>query len=344
MIGIPEEFSRTTRKLPNKPVRTIALLTSGGDAPGMNAAIRGVVRYALARKIKILGVARGYSGLIEGELYPMDRSSVANIIQRGGTVLKTSRCPEFLKRSGRAEAGRVLTRNDVDALVVIGGDGSFAGAHLLENETRTRVIGIPGTIDNDIAGSDDTIGFDTAINTALDAIDKIRDTANSHDRLFLVEVMGRNSGFLAASVGISGGAETIVLPSKADPRTNQLQHLARSVERGIARGKSSSIIVCAEGPKPGFTQRLAAGLEKRGFSPRVCILGHIQRGGTPTAHDRFLASAMGAVSVEYLIRGFSNCMIGVQAGKLARVPLSAVHSHKKPFPKQIHDLIEVLAT
>lgn len=245
MITIPE-FPKT-RKL-----HSIAVLTSGGDAPGMNAAVRAVVRYAIANGTAVHGIMRGYSGLLENEIVPMKLSSVANIIQRGGTILKTDRCPDFLKKSVRKEASRILTRAGIEGLVVIGGDGSFTGASLLEKETGFRTIGVPGTIDNDIAGTDDTIGFDTAVNTAVEAIDRIRDTASSHGRLFLVEVMGRNSGFIALSTGVAGGAETVVVPEAH----LTLAKIQATIQRGVARGKTSSIIVVAEGPKPGLATRL----------------------------------------------------------------------------------------
>ncbi len=333
MITIPD-FPKT------KKLKSIAVLTSGGDAPGMNAAVRAVVRYAIANGVAVSGIMKGYSGLLEGQIEPMKLSSVANIIQRGGTVLKTDRCPAFLKRSVRKEAANILVRKGIEGLVVIGGDGSFTGASLLEKETGFRTIGVPGTIDNDIAETEDTIGFDTAVNTAIEAIDRIRDTASSHGRLFLVEVMGRNSGFIALSTGIGGGAETIVVPEAA----LTLGKITGAIRRGIARGKTSSIIVVAEGPKPGLATRIANGLAKNGFDPKVCTLGHIQRGGIPTAHDRMLGSVLGAAATAYLVSGKSGGMIGLRENTVAFVPYRDVIGKKKTLPKFAMSLAEILAT
>lgn len=320
--------------------QAIAVLTSGGDAPGMNAAIRAVVRFAIAHGRKVYGVTKGYTGVLEGQIHPMDQSSVANIIQRGGTILKTDRCEAFHKKSVRQEAANILSRKGIGALVVIGGDGSFTGAHLLEEETGFPTIGVPGTIDNDIEGTEDTIGFDSAVNTAIDAIDRIRDTASSHDRIFLVEVMGRNSGFIALSTGIGGGAETIFVPEQKV----SVAEVRKTIERGIKRGKSSSIIVVAEGPKPGLSQKLAHDLEKYGYQPKVCILGHTQRGGTPTAHDRMLASVLGASAVAYLLAGKSDSMVGVRNNEVCLVPFKQVVGHSKHLSKELIRLAQVLAS
>lgn len=333
MLSIPQ-LQRT------RDYKAIAVLTSGGDAPGMNAAIRAVVRYALAQGLEVFGVTKGYSGLIEGEMHPMTASSVANIIQRGGTILKTDRCPAFFKKSVRQEAANLLRRKGIDGLVVIGGDGSFRGAHLLEKETGFPTIGIPGTIDNDVAGTDDTIGFDTAVNTAIDSIDKIRDTASSHDRIFIVEVMGRSSGYIASQVGLGGGAETILVPELKI----SVPEVARTIERGLKRGKSSSIIVMAEGEKPGLSYKVAQALEKRGYSPKVCILGHTQRGGIPTAHDRLIASAMGASAVAYLLAGKSDAMVGIQKSEIKLVPFKGISEIKKKLNLDILELAQILAT
>ncbi len=333
MITIPP--FPTTKKL-----KSIAVLTSGGDAPGMNAAVRAVVRYSIANGVSVSGVYRGYSGLLEGDIEPMKLSSVANIIQRGGTILKTDRCLEFHKASVRKQAAKILRDKGIEGLVVIGGDGSFTGASLLEKETGFKTIGVPGTIDNDIAETDDTIGFDTAVNTAVEAIDRIRDTASSHGRLFLVEVMGRNSGFIALSTGIGGGAETIVVPEAK----LTLSKIQSTIERGMNRGKTSSIIVVAEGPKPGLATRIASGLAKSGFDPKVCTLGHIQRGGIPSAHDRMLGSALGAMATAYLIAGKSGGMIGLQKNTVTYVPYRQIIGKKKTLPKIAMSLAEVLAT
>jgi 6-phosphofructokinase 1 len=333
MLNIPQLTN--TQKL-----KSIAVLTSGGDAPGMNAAIRAVVRYGISQGCMVYGITKGYSGLLEGQIEPLNASSVANIIQRGGTILKTDRCLAFYKKPIRREAANILRRNDIDGLVVIGGDGSFTGAHFLEKETGFPTIGVPGTIDNDIAGTEDTIGFDTAVNTAVDAIDRVRDTASSHDRIFLVEVMGRDSGFIGLSVGIGGGAETVILPEKKE----SVATICGKIERGVERGKTSSIIVVAEGKKPGLSSRLAHDLEKRGYSAKVCILGHTQRGGSPTAHDRLLASTLGASAVAYLLNGKSGAMVGVQDNHVALVPFSKVIGHKKAISKQLLELAQILAT
>jgi 6-phosphofructokinase 1 len=267
-------------------------------------------------------------------------SSVANIIQRGGTILKTDRCEAFYKKSVRLEAANILRRKGIDGLVVIGGDGSFTGAHLMEKETDFPTIGIPGTIDNDIEGTDDTIGFDTAVNTAIEAIDRIRDTASSHDRIFLVEVMGRSSGFIALEVGIGGGAETVILPEKRQSMANILG----TIERGIARGKTSSIIVVAEGDKPGLSTRMANDLTKKGYNSKVCILGHTQRGGSPTGHDRLLASVLGASAIAYLLAGKSNAMVGVKDGKVVLVPFKQVIGFHKDVSNELLTLASILAT
>lgn len=321
-------------------IQSIAVLSSGGDAPGMNAAIRAVVRFGISKNLNVHGIMKGYTGLLEGEIVPLLASSVANIIQRGGTILKTSRCEAFYKKTIRKEAAHLLRRKEIDALVVIGGDGSFAGAHLLEKETGYPVIGVPGTIDNDIYGTDDTIGFDTAVNTAIEAIDRIRDTASSHDRIFLVEVMGRSSGFIGIQTGIGGGAETIIVPENP----HSPESVANTIERGIKRGKTSSIIVVAEGEKPGLSQRMAHELGKRGHSARVCILGHTQRGGTPTAHDRVLASNLGAAAVGLLLAGKSNCMVGIENSRVVAVPFQRIIGRKKSISSPLMELAQILAT
>ncbi len=324
---------------PSRPLKRIALLTSGGDAPGMNAAVRAIVRTALERNIEVFGVQKGYSGLVHGKFEPMDRSSVANILHRGGTILKTDRCDEFRQLEVRARVAETLRARGIDALAVIGGDGSLAGAHLLEQETGLPVIGVPGTIDNDVYGTEDTIGFDTAVNTALEAIDRIRDTATSHERVFLVEVMGRSAGFIAAAVGIAGGAEVVLVPDSAVELAD-ICHTLRESER---RGKFSSLIVVAEGDDPNRTPRLAAALGDLGFQARAAILGHIQRGGTPSGHDRVLASVLGASAVDHLLAGYSDIMLGVRAGEIVRVPLADIR-RKKAMSNDYIRLAQTLAT
>lgn len=322
-----------------RPLKRIALLTSGGDAPGMNAAVRAIVRTALERNIEVFGVQKGYSGLVHGKFEPMDRSSVANILHRGGTILKTDRCDEFKQPEVRRRVTETLRARGIEALAVIGGDGSLAGAHLLEQETGLPVIGVPGTIDNDVYGTDDTIGFDTAVNTALEAIDRIRDTATSHERVFLVEVMGRSAGFIAAAVGIAGGAEVVLVPDSAVELAD-ICHTLRESER---RGKFSSLIVVAEGDDPNRTPRLATALGDLGFQARAAILGHVQRGGTPSGHDRVLASVLGASAVDHLLAGYSDIMLGVRAGEIVRVPLADIR-RKKTMSNDYIRLAQTLAT
>jgi 6-phosphofructokinase 1 len=332
-------FSIPTFKVKSKHVNRIAVLTSGGDAPGMNAALRAVVRTTIAMGCESMGVQRGYSGLLEGMIHPLVPSSVANIIQRGGTVLRTSRCPEFQTKTGRKKAIQILQRNGIDALVVIGGDGSFRGAHLLHEESGIPVMGVPGTIDNDIAGTDDTIGFDTAVNTGIQLIDKIRDTASSHDRIFLVEVMGRHSGMIALYTGIGGGAESIIIP---EVKTS-VNAICDSIERGVRRGKTSSIIVVAEGSQFGGAAPLEKELEKRGFSAKLAILGHTQRGGSPSAHDRMLASTLGAVSVHALLGGVKEGMVGINRGQVEITSFKKVTNQKPTIPKELLAIAKNLA-
>jgi 6-phosphofructokinase 1 len=330
-------------KLPRhkQEVRALAVLCSGGDAPGMNAALRAVVRYGISSGITVYGVTKGFAGLLRGTWEVMDRKSVANIILRGGTVLKTDRCPEFHKKSARRSAVEGMRASGINGLVVIGGDGSFRGAHALWTEFGLPVVGIPGTIDNDIAGTEETLGFDTAVNNALEAIDKIRDTAGAHERTFLVEVMGRNSGYIALDVAIGGGAEAVILPEKRI----SVKEVAARVKRGLDRGKMSSIVVMAEGQVSGGSMRLAEELEKKfGISAKVCILGHIQRGGSPTARDRKLGSVMGVRAVEALIGGYTDVMIGIQGGKEVLVPLPLTMKRSSKFRMDLMQMAEVLAT
>lgn len=309
-----------------KQIKKIGVFTSGGDAPGMNAAIRSVVRTAFAKNVEVCGIMNGYVGMIEGKIKPLVPRDMANIIQRGGTVLKTGRSAEFLKPEFRAKANQNLKDHAIDALVCIGGDGSFRGALALWTEHQVPVVGVPGTIDNDIYGSDLTVGFDTAVNTALDAIDKIRDTADSHDRIFIVEVMGRNSGFIASHVGLAGGAEEIFTPEF----NFSMEHVIKKLKASKDKGKTSSIVVTAEGHKPGRAYDLADAIRKKlGWDAKVCILGHQQRGGSPTASDRILASRLGAAAVDSLLLGKCNIMIGEQGGKLVEVSFDETAKKEK---------------
>ena len=324
----------------SKQIKHIGVLTSGGDAPGMNAAVRAVVRTALYRNLKVTGILQGYTGLINSTFEELTAKSVGNILQRGGTILKTGRSKEFLRPEFRAKAAESLKNRGIDALVCIGGDGTFKGANALREEHQIPVIGVPGTIDNDIYGTDYSIGFDTALNTALEAIDKIRDTAFSHDRLFIVEVMGRDSGFIALNVGLACGAEEIFIPESPLNIDNVIDHINKSVQRG----KLSSILVTAEGQKPGRAYDLAEAIRKKsGYESKVCILGHLQRGGTPTAQDRILASRLGASAVEGLLVGKSGVMIGVQNDQIITIPLAEVVTKQKPIRLELMQLTQILS-
>ena len=322
------------------PIKKIAVLTSGGDAPGMNAAIRSVVRTAITSQIEVIGIQQGYAGLVAGKMIEMSMSSVANIIQRGGTVLKSGRSLEFHKPEVRAAAAQTLRGMGIQAIITIGGDGTFTGAHLLAQEHSFQVVGVPGTIDNDIFGTEETIGFDTALNTAMEAIDRIRDTAASHDRLFIVEVMGRDSGFIAIDVGLAGGAEEVFIPETLANVDQAIQ----SIKRGVARGKGSSILVAAEGQKVGRAYDLAEQIRRKaGFDSKVCVLGHIQRGGAPTARDRILASRLGFAAVRALQQGLSDVMVGVQGGQVVPVKFKDCLSKKRRVPQELIDLAHLLA-
>lgn len=297
----------------------IAILTSGGDSPGMNCAIRAVVRSAHYHGMKVTGIKRGFAGLLRGEFFDMGLSSVGNIIQRGGTILQTSRSPEFAKEEYRKKAIDLMKGQGIEALIVVGGDGSFNGAMALWKEHQFPVIGIPGTIDNDISNTEYTIGFDTAVETAVEAVDRIRDTAHSHARTFLVEVMGRNSSAIALKVGVCTGAENILLPHE---KINH-QKLADDIHRGISRGKESSIIIVAEGPTSGRSYEIQKVLkEAYQLDAHVAILGHIQRGGSPSSDDRFIASQMGNLAVELLKDGKFPSVTVVQKGKVTSTDLA----------------------
>jgi len=318
-------------------VQKIALLTSGGDAPGMNAAIRAVVRTAIYNNIEVYGIERGYAGLIEGALQKMDLGSVADIIQRGGTILHTARSKRFMEPSGRKAALEVLNNYEIAGLVVIGGDGSFRGASEL-HKLGFPVVGVPGTIDNDIYGTELTIGFDTAVNTVVDAINRIRDTATSHERVFLVEVMGRNSGWIALEAGLAGGAESILVP-ELEP---DYQEVVERLKRGMGRGKRHSIILVAEGVDSAYN--VSKEIEERiGLDTRVTVLGHIQRGGTPTALDRVIASKMGGLAVELLLEGKSNLMTGIVGNKMVTLSLDDAVNHKKDLDLNAYNLAGILS-
>lgn len=321
-------------------IQNIGVLTSGGDSPGMNAAIRAVTRSGIYHGFRVFGIRHGYRGLIYNQIKELKSHDVANTIQRGGTILKTARCQEFMTKEGREIAYQNLKANNIDALVIIGGDGSFRGALAFSETYDISCIGLPGTIDNDIYGTDDTIGFDTALNTVIEAVDKIRDTASSHERLFFVEVMGRDAGFIALRAGIACGAEAVLIPEIDMPITTLKDHL----ENGHKRKKSSNIILVAEGEKAGGAFEIAKAVEKdfKDYSVRVTVLGHIQRGGSPSAYDRYLASRLGAAAVEALVEDQKSIMIGMQNQQVVYVPLhKSVKMHKPIDPEQL-ELIEVL--
>ncbi len=324
-----------------KAITRIGVFTSGGDAPGMNAAIRAVVRSALYHNLEVVGIYRGYAGMIEGSFVKMNSHSVSNIIQRGGTILKTARSEAFRTKEGRQKAYENLVENNIDALVAIGGDGTFSGAHIFFKEYGIPIIGIPGTIDNDLYGTDYTIGFDTAINTAIDAIDKIRDTADSHDRLFFVEVMGRDAGMIALRSGIAGGAEAILVP---EWRTD-IDQLIEILEKGWQKHKSSSIVVVAEGDQSGGAFQVAQKVKERfnHYDTRVSILGHIQRGGNPSCNDRVLASRMGVSAVDALVKGKSDSMVGIIHNEVCFTPLEKAIKYHQGINKDYMKMIEILS-
>lgn len=318
-------------------LKKIGVLTSGGDAPGMNAAVRAVVRRGISMGIGVVGVRRGYAGLIAGDFVDMSISSVGDIIHRGGTFLQTARCERMMVPEGQQEAVDRARAAGIEGLVVIGGDGSFRGAIKL-TRLGLPAVGVPGTIDNDIYGTDLTIGFDTAVNTCLDAIRKIRDTATSHDRTFVLEVMGRNSGWIALQAGLAGGAESILLPE----RPLKIEEVIARLKRGVERGKKHSLIIVAEGVGEGFKigQQIR---EATGFDTRVTVLGHIQRGGAPSAVDAMLASRLGARACELVSEGQGGLFVGVVNNELVTPPLENVLDKQKTIPAELIDLAEVLS-
>jgi len=320
-------------------MKRISVLTSGGDAPGMNACVRAVVRTALGPGVEVMGIKRGYAGLIDGEIESMGARSVGGIIQRGGTILQTARCEEFKTLAGRRKALRKLNEYGIEGLVVIGGDGSLRGALEL-HRMGFPVVGVPASIDNDIWGTDMSIGADTALNTALDAIDRIKETASSHGRAFLVEVMGRDCGYLALMTGIAGGAEVVLIPEKDVP----LERVAEVVEQAYIKGKTHALIVIAEGAKHK-TAEVAAHLQRDevGFEVRTTILGHVQRGGLPTAFDRLLATRLGAEAVRQLVQGASGVMVGLVGNKIQPIPLEEVVNRRKELDLTFYEMAEVLA-
>lgn len=322
-------------------ISKIGVITSGGDAPGMNAAIRAVVRTGIYYNLEVFGVMRGFQGLCDGDIFKMESKSVANIIQRGGTILKTARCNLFLTSEGRQLAYNNLKKLEIDGLVIIGGDGSFRGAQIFSQEFDIPCIGLPGTIDKDIAGTDFTIGFDTAVNTAVSAIDKLRDTADAHDRLFIIEVMGRDSGFIALHSGVATGAENILIPER---KTN-VGDIITTLKEKHGRKKLVNIIVVAEGEAYGANELAKTITEEiPNQEVRVCILGHIQRGGPPTCLDRLIASRMGYSAVECLLEGRFNVFVGIVNNKMHYTPLDQAVKKKEKISEEWMKIVRILST
>ena len=326
-----------------KEIKCVGILTSGGDAPGMNAAIRAVTRAGIYHGLRIKAIYRGYKGLVTGEIKEFKTEDVSNIIQRGGTILKTSRCDEFRTPEGRALAYETMEREGIDALVVIGGDGSITGAYNLAKEFDIPCIALPGTIDNDLYGTDTTIGYDTALNTIVECIDKIRDTASSHERLFIVEVMGRDAGFLALNGTIATGAEACVLP-EIDP---EFEKITQFISNGLRRTKSSSIVLFAEGREKDYNIMEVAESMRQKFPEldvRVSILGYLQRGGSPTASDRILASRLGVAAIESLLEGQRNIMVGLRNNEIVYIPFTKAIKDDKPLDKDVVRAQEIMAS
>ena len=322
-------------------LKCVGVLTSGGDAPGMNAAVRAVTRAAIYNGLRVKGIYRGYKGLITDEIIEFKTQNVSNIIQAGGTILKTARCKEFETPEGRQLAYDILKAEEIDCLVVIGGDGSLTGARIFANEFDFPIIGLPGTIDNDLYGTDTTIGYDTALNTIMECVDKIRDTASSHERLVFIDVMGRDAGFLALNGAIAAGAEAAIIPEFA----TKADQLAELIQNGFRKSKNSSIVLVAESPLTGGAMGLAERVKNEypGYDVRVSILGHLQRGGSPTAHDRILASRMGTAAIEALMEDQRNVMIGVRNDEIVYVPFSKAIKNDKPINQELVNVLHILS-
>ena len=322
-------------------LKCIGILTSGGDAPGMNAAVRAVTRAAIFNGISVKAIYRGYKGLITGEIKEFQTQNVSNIIQQGGTILKTARCEEFRTPEGRKMAYQTMRNEDIDALVVIGGDGTFTGARVFAQEFNIPIVGLPGTIDNDLFGTDSTIGYDTALNTIVEAVDKIRDTASSHERLFFIEVMGRDAGFLALNSALASGAEAAIIPE----RETQVDQLAELIQNGFRKTKNSSIVIVAESEVTGGANGLAERMRREypGYDVRVTILGHIQRGGSPTAYDRILASRMGVAAVDALMDEQRSIMIGIVNDEIVHVPFTKAIKDDQPVNENLLGVLQILS-
>ena len=322
-------------------IRKVAVFTSGGDAPGMNAAIRAVVRSAIFNNLQVAGIYRGFEGMIEGDIEPLSARSVNHILQRGGTILKSARSKDFKTKAGRARAYEKLKANGIDAVVAIGGDGTFAGAKQFNAEFNFPFIGIPCTIDNDLIGTDNTIGFDTALNTVIDAVDKIRDTAASHNRLFFVEVMGRDAGFIAAHAGLASGALAVLVPE----RNMSIDDLVERLSEARRHNKTSSIVIVAEGGKSGNATEIAEKVHKQApyYETKVTILGHIQRGGRPTCFDRNLASRLGVAAIEKLLKGERDGMVGMVNQKVILTPFAEATSDKLILDPELLRIADILS-
>lgn len=322
-------------------ISTIGILTSGGDAPGMNAAIRAVTRAAISNGWKVMGVYRGYEGLINNDICELTTESVSNTIQRGGTILKTARSEAFMTVEGRQKAYENMKANNIDAMVIIGGNGSLSGAQIFAQEHDVPCIGLPGTIDNDLYGTDSTIGYDTALNTIVECVDKIRDTATSHNRIFFIEVMGRDAGFLAQNSAIASGAEAAIIP---EDKTD-VDQLELFISRGFRKSKNSSIVLVSESKKDGGAMRYAERIRKEHpqYDVRVTILGHLQRGGVPSAFDRILASRMGVAAIEALNDGQRNVMIGISNDRIVYVPFNRAIKMDKNIDRELINVLNVLS-
>ncbi len=325
----------------NNPIKTIGVFTSGGDAPGMNAAIRAVVRTALYNKIEVVGICRGYEGMIDGEFIRLESHSVSNIIQRGGTFIKTARSERFHTAQGRKQAYENIKKENIDAIIAIGGDGTFRGALAFNQEYNTPIVGIPGTIDNDLFGTDFTIGYDTAINTVVEAVDKIRDTAGSHDMLFFIEVMGRDAGFIALRSGIAVGAEDILVPET----TTRVEDLVNKLRFDRRNNKTSGIIIVSEGDDLGGAYKVAEQVKMKcpEFQTRVTVLGHVQRGGNPSCMDRVLSSTMGYEAVLALLDGKSGVMVGIINKQIALTSFEKATKHHQEINKEMLEMARILS-
>jgi 6-phosphofructokinase 1 len=325
----------------NNHINIIGVLTSGGDAPGMNAAIRAVTRAAISQGIRVKAIYRGYKGLIDGEIKEFSSQDVSGIIQRGGTIIKSARCTEFQTPEGRRKAYQTILKEQIDALIVIGGDGTFTGGRLFAQEYDIPVIGLPGTIDNDLWGTDATIGYDTSLSTITECIDKLRDTATSHERVFLVEVMGRYAGFLTLNAAIAGGCEAAIIPERASVK----EQIEDAIGNGRRKSKNSSIVLVQEHAVEGGAATVAQMIEKvhPEYSTRVTVLGHLQRGGSPTAYDRILASRLGVAAIQALLDGQRNVMIGIQNDDIVLVPLSKAIHQKKDIKEDSWEALQTLS-